>query len=773
MGDDNQTRALTQQERQQFQDNCAKTYAGLNDAQKAQLRIRMQQTTSPQQLAMFEQNGRDLAMLYIEQQTTNQIKNQLNQQRLLLQHRQQQQQQMQPNGLQQTPQLGQMGHMTNMINTPTPQQQMAAGQLFPQNMGQMRSQQDMIRAQQIGAAGRNPTPSPINGLAGQVPPNGQSGLGVMPRAQQHQFMQQPVKLDPTVPQMVQGMNRPAMPGPPGGLVGVSPASQGPTTLNRLTSAMSQPPVAMGQNGLGVPQMAGSLNPNFNNPPNHRQQMGNPAMATFYANLPEDVKQGMTDQKLREMYTSWLARGGLQNPKLPQASALMGTMGQTQPGTTAPFPMAAQPPQPGVATPMSMQAMQDKQRQGFAMAYNNPKIRAMMDSLDVPQMVLEPYRHIVPPEVRKWGDFKAHLQANGIPLHKNFPGAQLKQFVDLRAGMPGGPQNANPQSTIPQNANAQNAPLPPQAAPVSRLPAHMEVPPVTKQDLDAIRQKHPKGMQLSEDEVFRIASMYKGEQYAKWRQQNPHGMNPSLGEQKPPVPASAPSMAQAPAAPMPSAAQPRQPAPQKPAASAEPDSAAPPSATLKNARPPSQNRAAPNPSPAHPPRNLKRPSPDDADDLHEQPTPVAAPVAHPPARQRLVNLSAEQVAMLPPDQKVRYEQYRQFHQEQALALQQQEQVMKALGAKASPAEVARLKKINEEEKAAHQQERQNPSQAIIPMSPEDMQEVQGKIHQAMIKISRLQKYVVALYHGTRDEQAIRAYIFRAVRPPCISLGVDLC
>lgn len=717
-------------------------------------------------------------MLYIEHQATSQIKNQLNQQRLLQQHRQQQQQQMQPNGLQQTPQLAQMGHMANMpnmpnmpnmMNTPTPQQQMAAGQLFPQSMGQMRSQQDMIRAQQMGAAGRNPTPSPINGLAGQVPPNGQPGLGGMPRAQQQQFMQQPVKLDPTVPQMVQGMNRPAMPGQPGGLVGVSPASQGPTTLNRLTSAMSQPPVAMGQNGLGVPQMAGSLNPNFNNPPNHRQQMGNSAMTTFYANLPDDVKQGMTDQKLREMYTNWVARGGLQNPKLPQASALMGTMGQTQPGTTAPFPMAVQPPQPGVATPMTIQAMQEKQRQNWAMACSNPKARVIMDSMDVPQMILEPYRHIVPPEVRKWGDFKAHLQANGIPQHKNFPNAQMKQFMD-RAAMPGGPQSANPQSTIPQNANAQNAPVPPQAAPVSRVPAHMEVPPVTKQDLDAIRQKHPKGMHLSEDEVFRIASAYKGEQYNRmWGQQNPHGMNSSLGEQKPPVPASAP------AAPMPSAAQPRQPAPQKPAASTEPDSAAPPSATLKNARPPSQNRAAPNPSPAHPPRNLKRPSPDDADDLHEQPTPAAAPVAHPPARQRPVpvNFTPEQVARLPPDQRAKYEQYQKYRQEQALLLQQQEQVLKALQGKASPVDIDRLKKIHEEERAVHLKERQNPTQATIPMSPEDVQEVQGKIIQAMIKIARLQKWVVPLYHVTRDEQGIRAYMFRAVRPPRLFFGVDLC
>jgi hypothetical protein len=751
MGDDNKARGLTQQERQQITESCNKTYATLTDAQKAQIRLRMQQTTPSQALSAYESMGRDLAMVFVEQQTTHQLKNQQNQQRLLLQQQQQQhqQQQQQPNALQQTPQLGQMGHMPTMMNTPTPQQQMAAGQLFPQNLGQMRSQQEMIRPQQMGAAGRNPTPSPINGLPGQVPPNGQPGLGVMPRSQQ-QFMQQPVKLDPTVPQMVQGISRPVMPGQPGGLVGASPASQGPTPLNRLTSAMSQPPVAMGQNGPGVQQMAGSLNPNFTNPPNHRQT-ANPAMVSFYNSLSEEARQGMTEQKLRDMFASLATRSGLQNPKLPQAPAMMGAMGQPQPGTTAPFPMAAQPPQPGVGAPVNIQAM-EKQRQNWLMAYNNPKVRNVMESLDVPQVILDQYRHIIPSEVRKWGEFKAHLQANGIQLNKNFPLTQLKQFMDYQghmraAAMPGGPQSANPQSANPQNAN-----VPPQTAPVPRLPPHIEVPPVTQQDIDAIRQKHPKGMQFSEEEVLRVATQLKGEQFAKmWRQQ--HAMNPSLGEQKPPVPASAPAMAQTAAAPIPSVAQPRQPAPQKLAGSAGPDSSAPPSATLKNARPPSQNRAAPNPLPAPPPRNLKRPSPDEADDLQEQPTQVAAPVARPPARPRPPPLSAEQIAALTPEQRAKYEQVRQ------------EQVLQAVAVKASPAEVAHLRKIAEEEKVAHLQERQNPSQATIPMSPEDVQEVQAKIVHAIAKIGRLSRFVIALYHGTRDEQAIRAYVFRAVRPPC--------
>ncbi|KAK1835159.1 hypothetical protein QBC39DRAFT_341796 [Podospora conica] len=742
MGDENKARVLTQQERQQLTENSSKLYAGLTDAQKAILRNRLQQTMAPQSLASYASMGRDLAMVFLEQQQMqNFFLNPQNQQRL-------QQQQTQPNALQQTPQLGQMGHMPTMMNTPTPQQQMTAGQLFPQNMGQMRSQQDMMRAQQMEAGGRNPTPSPINGLVGQVPPNGQPGLGAIPRSQQ-QFMQQPVKMDPTVPQMAQGVNRPGMPGQPGGLVGVPPASQGPTPLNRLTSAMSQPPVAMGQNGPGVQQMTGPLNPNFANTPNQRQT-GNPAFANFYAGLPDDFKQGLSDQQLREMHANYTARSSLQNQKMPQAPSMMGTIGQTQPGIMAPFPMGSQPQQPGVGAPLNAQAaMVEKQRQQMILAFQNPKIRATMESMDVPPQILEQYRQFITPDVRKWGEFKAHLQSSGVPPAKGFPHYQMRQYLELqsRSTQPGGPQNANPQ----------NPPGPPQAAPVPRLPAHVEIPPVTQQDIDEVRQRVPNGMQYSEEDVVRIATKFKQDKFTKmWRQQNANAMNPGLGEQKPPVPTSAPSMAQAPAAPMPSVAQPRQSAPQKSAASAEPDSSAPPSATLKDARPPLQNRTAPNPSPAPPPRNLKRSSPDDADDLPEQPTQVVAPPARPPPRTRqpLTALTADQVAALNPEQRAKYEQLRQD--------QMHAQALNSIAGTATPDDYLALRKMANEEKAMHDQERQNPTQAIIPMSPEDMNDVREKISQALNKMNRLNRHhaTIALFISTEDKAAIRCYLFRS-------------
>jgi len=115
-------------------------------------------------------------------------------------------------------------------------------------------------------------------------------------------------------------------------------------------------------------------------------------------------------------------------------------------------------------------------------------------------------------------------------------------------------------------------------------------------------------------------------------------------------------------------------------------------------------------------------------------------------------TAEQLASLPPEARLRYEQARQ-QREQA---RQQHQANQP----ATQEEIVVVKRMAEEEKKAHIQERQNPSQATVPMSPEDMQEIRVKIVEALSKMNAMTRNLLKMFHFTKDEQAIRAYLFRA-------------
>ncbi|KAK3357265.1 hypothetical protein B0T25DRAFT_451806 [Lasiosphaeria hispida] len=789
---------LSPQDKARVMDAAGKLYQQTPDNQKLQIRNMVQSKMTPVQLGEFQTAGRDPAMLYFQNQAFFTL--QRNMQTRMMQARQQG---LQTNALQQAQHQGQMNQA--LINSLGPQQGVADAQLFPPTMETIRNEQQMgLMAQQAGqmvvpansAPGRNATPGPMNGLSVQAPPNNQqgSGQGARPPQMQQQFMQ-PAKMDQMAAQMqAQAQAQAArathaarsMQGQPGGLAGPPPNSQSPA-MNTLTAPMRQPPVPMsqpgGQPGAHNPQQLGvNLNPQFSHQANARptsmqggMNMNNPIVTQMLAGMDAEARANLTslpEAKMQELMARWQQQAARSNPmnrglqgvpKQAQMPGVIGMPGQNQPGpmnNASQFTMGGNPQQPGGAIPPSNQpgSMQQQQQQTrMQNLLQQPQTRAMMDSMDVPQSVLNQLRGNIPPDTRKWGQLKHFMVNNSLPATMQaqllgYQAAQFKQLYEKNAKNQAAalqaqqaqqrPMTGGPPTNIPGAQQQKAQPLPPGVS----FPSHLNN--VLPHELESFR-KNPRFSNVTDEYLVNIIISLKKNQFTQKYWQDPQNQNQQPqgnipADHKPQVHVPTVPTPQPVAAPPAASVQPnaRHAAPLK----TEPDAPAPASATLKNARVPQPNRIAPpNPSPATAQKNLKRPNSDDVADVPAQAAnTVQRPLSQPDGRRQLLQPNQEQIAKLTPDQKKQYETMLRNRQNPRPTTQ----ILQA-----TPEELGWLQKLGQEESQfAHQQHWET-----IAMSQEDMDITRQKLKNIVPGVKNMTTHLAKWYHIAKDDAKARQFL----------------
>jgi hypothetical protein len=621
--------------------------------------------------------------------------------------------------------------------------------------------------------------------------------------QQTSFGMPQVNIDPTVAAQgqaqpgAQGVARRPMQNQPGAMVTPTPPSQTSQSpaMNTLNAPMRQPPVPnMGQaNGqplnAGNPPMAATLNPQFNHvnntrPPSLQANMNNPAMAGMVPNLTPEARAAMgglpENAAMREFYAKLQENQRAANSAYPgaQPGVMPGVPGQLQPGQLSGQSQAAMVNAmqkvngaiPSASQAAGMQPQQQAAERDQLMAIlGTPQGRVAMNNMDIPPQVLARVAPGLPAEIRKWGQLRQFIQnnpasvpANALPLLNSLQIAQFKSALEKRRA-PVAPAAA------PQPPNAPG-PQQPSFQPQALPPGHSYPPNiahVTRQDLDAARQKNQRFQSMPDEVLIEFLRKARRDSYARkaWEQfhqtQQARGNNNATGVPKPAVPVPPTPAGQlgiVTAAPHPNAPQGVQPqaAQQTPAGPPAAEMAkAPSSGSLKHARPP------PNPSPAPGPKNLKRPSPDETSDVSAQPSnaaqrPAPQPEARPPgtapkpSTEQLMKLSPEQLAKITPEQMAR------------LTPEQRAIVMRSRTGGGAPQDesIVRLRELAREAQQIAFQETQKESQ--IPRSAAEVQEMRLKLAKVAERVLQLRSQVIApWYRFTKDDSRARMF-FKTVR-----------
>ncbi|KAK5654164.1 hypothetical protein OQA88_7595 [Cercophora sp. LCS_1] len=771
---------LSPQDKERVMNQARMKYSQASDADKAKAR----QMLGPKAMPVGPMNAsNDPAMAYFQHDAFNSFRTGL--QMRLMQQQQQRNPGMPPNALQQQQlqqqmrqQQQQQAGQQGLANALGSQPGVGDGQLFA-NMDAIRTEQQIgFIAQQNGLpvvpgnpAGRNATPGPMNGLPTQPQANIPQGLTPMSRPQM------PQGFNPAAARGPQGMNRqPAIPGRPGGLGGPPPNSHSPGMPN-LNTPMTQPPIPM-QQAVGQPpntqQGAGMFNPQFNHQANQRAL--NPALLQMAAMNPDSraqvaLQMGLPEAKLQELLTKWqqtrnAMANGVQGPKQHPGPGVGGSLGQPQPGPMAnaanQLSMGNNTPQPsGAVTTPGMPNMQMGQAHDlsarFAAAIAAPSTRLSMDSMDAPASVITQLRnqHNMPPEYRKWGQVKVFVNQNVPQIQHQIQHVQMTQFKALWTSkvMQGAKQQAAMQDgQVQATPNAgQNTPgsIQQNQGPGSLLPPGFAVT-VTQRDIDHARVTHgDRFLNVSDQQLGLLLRNLKEQEARKqWAAAQQTGQG--LANQKPLTQTGAVPTPQPAAAlpPTPVTANARPTAAQKPGTAHETDVSAPGSATLKNARPPQSRPTPPNPSPAT--VSKKRPNSDETADASGQPNsntqrPQSQPERRPP------NLTPEQIAKLPPDQRIKYEAW--VRSRQQMQYQQLPQTAD---------DAASVKRIGQEEQ---RNALQAPLEQEVPMSPADVAKARNKIQGTMKLINSIGNSLPRHYHLTKDETKIRRFFsgrFKLIR-----------
>lgn len=398
--------------------------------------------------------------------------------------------------------------------------------------------------------------------------------------------------------------------------------------------------------------------------------------------------------------------------------------------------------------------------------SNPQAQVMMDSMDVPENIIQRLlRSGCPPEVKKWGQLKAWMQSNPMPpqAQQQLFNYQINQFRDLMerkqaAQGPNGALGGGPQQ---QHQQQQGAPGQPMQQNLPNLPPGFRFPPqalqVSPADIQALRND-PRFASLDDQSLAKAAMKLKQEQFLRrlqmerMRKQQQEAQQQQLGivnapglvhQQQggsaPQATASQPDMMNAPHAP---ASQ--QPAQKPVATSLEPTTAGAKN-NNNNGNKSAQNRPAPpNPSPATAAKNLKRSSPADAPDA---PTATNAanqrPNSQPAARAVTNQPTPEVLASWTPEQRQKWEQY-----------QRQRQGM-------IQPDAEEHKRYNDYFKQVHNDETMaNRDMPEIQMSAEERQEIEAKLPKLVGDMAKVSKMLVRWYVITHDDQRLRLF-FRLV------------
>lgn len=730
-----------------------------SDSQKQQMLQNLAARLPPQRLAQMRAEGTNPLLFFLQQKNATQIlqarQAQMQQQQQHQQQHQQQQPGMPPNAQGMPMQPGQQrpmnpGMMNNMGQP--------GGQMGPfgnmesivneQKQGFMAEQAGQLVVPASSGQGRNATPQPLAGMQPQNPfpqgpnqaPRPQMPSGLDPQ-QQERFRQQ---LHASQVQAQAQLRAQAaakgLQGQPGGLSGPMPASQSPA-MDTLNAPVRQPPVAMGQMGTnqaaaGNPQFGQGLDPRFNQPGTPGPIHGNPNM------LPDPAVRAMLDQLSPEQQQRFRQ---LPPDKLNEIllrmrrNAMQGRPGQPQPGLPMgpanqanPMGMPMQQANAGV-NPQMQQLMQQQQLNRMRAAGNplqHPQAQMIMENMEVPIQVTQRIPSM-PPEVKKWHQFKAWIQQTNTPIpdqmKQSLKSIQLQQYRRVMAAQLGGGMGPAPG---PQQVGA------PRPNPLAGLPPNVQLPEVTAQDIQLFRIQQVRFKDAPEEQIRVIIQRW------RWQKLQQAALGQEPGAPQPSGQTAAPVTTQPGLPPTATVGQQgftHGHSVQAPSTAPEPGQIAPAVAPGPKAnRPPQQHMPAPpNPSPAAAQKSLKRPSSDDLEGATQQNANSQRPASQPgqvPAGRPLPIIPPEQLAKMPLLQRQRYEA--------ALRSQQQGQQ-----------DIMLFRAIFQEEKQAFE----NQKFPELPLSADAKAQIMPVITKAIEDFNKISKILRQWFGRTRDDGRLRAFI----------------
>ncbi|KAI1456752.1 hypothetical protein F4805DRAFT_219387 [Annulohypoxylon moriforme] len=737
------------------------------EMQRTQLRMMLQTKLSQQQLQALQQDNMDPVLFFFQNQILQAWKGQAGANAGGNQAMQMQAQQRQMNQSRQQLAGATNGEFGPFSNVESIMNQQKAG-LLAQEAGQM-----VVPAS--NGPGRNATPQPMGGVQGPNPGNhpGPNQPGI-PNQLQQQFnlpQAQQLKMDQRAAQSQAQIRAQAqakqMQGQPGGLNGPGPISQSPG-MNTLNTPVRRTPIGMGQ-GEGQPQMGQpngpfgqGMDPRFNQG-NQRPPMGtNPNNSTQIINniissmSPEQRQlfMSMPPEKRNEVLMKWTS--------VSRANQMAGRGQPPQPNQFAQNPMAqfgpvnnaAQQPNPNM--PMNAQNQMILQHQlnrmrnsmhGQNRPQGTPDINAFMDSMDVPQKILDQIRSSqpIPQEVKKWAQLKQFLHGKtvGQNMMQQLQSIQNTQFQALKQRAAAG--------TMPQHNMPLQGPQPPNgqmsmtANPTPNMGPFAGVT-VTPQEMQNARN-YERFKGLSDDKL-RVALTHMKLQNLRSKA---NGQAPNVSMQTPHTtqPGNVNIATSAPPTAAPNVIQQRH------------QNAGPDPNTTGSTAPARNNRQSQNSRPqlTQPPApaqkiGVKRAS---TDDVVEVPNPSSAPAQRPPSQQakpagnapQMLQLNASQLASLGPEQRAKVE-----------AMMKRQAAGGAGGAQQPhmSEEMQRLKAIGQEEHMAAAKE----SYHEIPMTPEQYQDMAQKIQSMVGEMSKISKILGRWYTLTRDDNRARMFFRMRLR-----------
>ncbi|RYP69411.1 hypothetical protein DL770_008248 [Monosporascus sp. CRB-9-2] len=754
---------LSPQDRAKVQQLAMQKLAHTPEPQRNSIRM-MLNNKAPQQMAQMQQENIDPVLYFYQQQIISNARTS-NQAAMQMQHQQQQRPMStagQPLGAVPNGEMGQFANVESIVN------QQKAGYMA-QEAGQM-----VVPAS--SGPGRNATPQPMAGGQVQNPGNNQAGPGQpgRPHPGQQPFnlqQAQQMKMDQAAQQSQAQIRAQAqakqMQGQPGGFNGgPGPVSQSPG-MNTLNAPVRRTPVSAGQvesqshMGQVSAPFGQMLDPRFNQG-YPRPQMGvngnidrQQILQHILASVPAEKRQqlmSLAPEKLNEMITNWQAaqaahqagRAPAQMTGRAQPPQQPGQLGQGNPLAQFAPGNSGMGQRPNMGMPMNPQNQmllrQQIQRTRSNVPGQNvpPNVLALMDSMDVPQKIMDGLRgqgHPLPPEMKKWGQFKQWLNQRNMPtqLIANLVNVQRSQFETILKRNPslGAATGQVPQPNGPQGPQLMNAHVPARPGQIpGGIPGFVD-PVVTTQELEAAKN-HEKFRNQPDDRIKSILYQMKlGQMHQQQRKAQMAGaqMQAPPTSQGPPMNMTAPAQAQ------------NGPNPSQRPQNVGPDvNATGPATNARNNRPKQNNRQSQNVSPAIPPRTgVKRPS---TDDVVEVPNPAAAQATRPPSQQSqpaaappsLPQLNPQQLANLPPEQRAKYEAMLRHRQQP------------------QPEDIDRLKTIGQEERRAAQHEQVED----IPMTPEQLKEMAQKIRHMTNEVNKLGKVLGRWYSLTHDDSRARMF-----------------
>ncbi|OTA61991.1 hypothetical protein K449DRAFT_434324 [Hypoxylon sp. EC38] len=749
------------------------------EPQRNSLRMMLQQKFSPQQMAQLQQENMDPVLYFFQNQILQASKGQAganvggNQAAMQAQQRQMNQAGQQLAGVPGN-EFGPFSNVESIMN------QQKAG-LLAQEAGQM-----VVPAST--GPGRNATPQPMGGIQGPNPGNhlGPSQAGI-PNQMQQQFnlpQTQQLKMDQRAAQSQVQIRAQAqakqMQGQPGGLNGPGTMSHSPG-LNTLNTPVRRTPVGMGQ-VEGQPQMGQpngpfgqGLDPRFNQNNQRPQMGGNPNNAQIINTILSQMEpnqrnsfMALPPEKRNEMFMRWTAgarasnqmAGRGQQPQ-PNQFGQGNPMAQFGPGNNV-----GQQPNPNMPmTPQNQMLLQQQLNRMRNNMHNQnrpqgaPDTNAFMDSLDVPQRILEQLRsnQAMPQEIKKWGQLKQWLvqknaNPNMINQLQNLQNVQFQNILKQRAAA----GNQMPQPNMPpQGPQPPGAQMP--THPVGNMGPFPQGLTITAAELQHAKN-HERFRGMPDDKIRSTLLQMKMQSLrAKTSGQAP---NTQMQTPQTSQPGNANAATSAPPLSAPNVPQ------QRPQNVGPDPNAANSTVTARNNRQPQNNRPPQTASSAPPQKNgLKRAS---TDDVVEVPNPSSTPVQRPPSQQaqgqgtmsQMPQLNAAQLASLPAEQRSKYE---------AMLKSRQAAAAGAGGASAQQAhmseEMQRLKAIGQEEHIIAAKEPYHE----IPMTPEQYADMAQKIQSMVGEMGKISKILGRWYTLTRDDN--RARMFFKMRLRLVKQFVD--